>query len=196
MFKREIFRKHVYSIEESTYNIVGTFPRPGNCAPLVTPLISRTNPQTLNQSSGLAILTGVSCRWLVCRVAQTCCWLVGLSCCADELRKHEWKGRLPGYNFLEMMKKDGTYPTPASAPGGSRDEQEEPPKSWVAFRTFFGCCGNSIDVTAPLFAALCLPSLGNVQEGQTQRRRQKLRTTFIVCVFLRQRVFNTYAIRW
>jgi len=57
MFKPEVFRKQMYCIEEGTCDIVGTFRRPpqsfnppvigapivirrpGNCAPLVTPLI-------------------------------------------------------------------------------------------------------------------------------------------------------------
>jgi len=40
MFEPEVFRKQMYCIEESTYDIVGSFRRPGDCAPLplVTPL--------------------------------------------------------------------------------------------------------------------------------------------------------------
>jgi len=39
MFKPEVFWKRMYCIEESTCNIVGTFRRPENCAPLC-PLVT------------------------------------------------------------------------------------------------------------------------------------------------------------
>jgi len=40
MFEPEVFRKQMYCNEESTCNIAGTFWRPGNHAPLVTPLVT------------------------------------------------------------------------------------------------------------------------------------------------------------
>jgi len=52
MFELEVFRKQIYCIEESTCDIFGGFRRPGNCAPLVTPLggkyFSPTQPLPLN----------------------------------------------------------------------------------------------------------------------------------------------------
>jgi len=57
MFEPDVFRKQMYCIEESICDIVGTFRRstqsfgvpivirrPGNCAPLVTPLVSVPEP--------------------------------------------------------------------------------------------------------------------------------------------------------
>jgi len=37
MFEFDVFRKEMYCIEDSTCDIVGTFRRPGNCAPLSPP---------------------------------------------------------------------------------------------------------------------------------------------------------------
>ena len=39
MFEPELFRKQMYCFEESTCDFVGTFRRPVNCTPFVTPLV-------------------------------------------------------------------------------------------------------------------------------------------------------------
>jgi len=47
MFEPEVFRKHMYCIEDSTCDIVVSLAvvrRPGNFAPFVTPLANPTNP--------------------------------------------------------------------------------------------------------------------------------------------------------
>jgi len=51
MFEPELFRQQMYCIEENTCDIVGTFRRPGHCAPLfplVTPLGCATAGHDIN----------------------------------------------------------------------------------------------------------------------------------------------------
>jgi len=53
MFEPKVFRKQMYWIEESTYDIVETFQRPVNCVPVVTPLVVTSDVPTPHHHSQL-----------------------------------------------------------------------------------------------------------------------------------------------
>jgi len=53
VFQPEVFRKHMYCIEESTCNILGAFgapcidSAPGNCSPLTPPCYARSIDESM-----------------------------------------------------------------------------------------------------------------------------------------------------